>query len=105
LDLAARQVQADVVHLHDQRHHAIDAMVSSTPTTARAAGLDGQGLSATSARAMAMISPDRIRSVRIAPSTFCFSSSGPPAPVPRGLALDHPGVKASRIFSVASKAR
>ncbi len=71
--IALCQMHADVVHLHDQSHHAIHARGECETHDHEGRPLGTSGRSATVASAIAMISPDRIRSVRMAPATFCAS--------------------------------
>ena len=55
-------------------------MVMTTATTARMMSRGQNGWSATSLRAITMISADRMKSVRIAPAAICFSASAPTSP-------------------------
>ena len=52
-------------------------IVIATATTSRMIARDTNGSSATSLRAITMISADRMKSVRIAPATIGPSCSGP----------------------------
>ena len=101
------QVQADIVELHDQADHAIDrdGDGDARPAPARPPARRCRR-SPSSLRAIAMISADRMKSVRIAPAT-CRSSSSWVVSACEQLAPDADGRAAifSTIFSVASNAR
>ena len=54
-------------------------MVMRTATTIKMAALEANGSSITSLRAITMISPERMKSVRMAPAMVSRSTSGPRA--------------------------
>ena len=79
-----REVEADVVHLHDQRDHAVDEEVIRTATTAstiaRIQMLASASELTTSLSAITMISALRMKSVRMALAMVRFSCSGVNSP-------------------------
>jgi hypothetical protein len=101
-ELALRQVEPDVVHLHDQPDDPVDQGGDAERDDTRISARLTIGWSATSLSEMTMISADRMKSVRTAPLTTVSSSMRPCSPAGSACAPWCPPPNASQIFSAPS---